>query len=84
MAYNYLTVKNFSSVENKVNVLECLALLLIDLFLDFTGMFGILRSWGIIDSCLLGSVMKVPGPENGCRWRDVSPMRPSSEMCARW
>lgn len=36
MAYNYLAVKNYASVENEVNFLECLALRLIDLFLDFT------------------------------------------------
>lgn len=36
MAYNYLTVKNYASVENEVDFLEYLAPLLIDLFLDFT------------------------------------------------
>lgn len=36
MAYNYLTVKNYSSVENEVSFLEHSALLLIDPFLDFS------------------------------------------------
>lgn len=36
MAYNYLTVKNYSSFENEVRVCEHLAFLLIDPFLDFT------------------------------------------------
>lgn len=67
MAYNYLTVKNYSSVENEFSFLEHLALLLIDLFLDSLKLAPHFRALGRggLETALCRSVLKAPGGVNG-------------------